>query len=174
MGGTLSHAVSRHAKIATKRLLIVGGGRVGKDEALLYLEAITGLKSAGCTSIYLAKYVAADLGISEEEAYAKRHANRDIQYRIGNAIRDKDPGILLREALQFGDMTGGVRDAEEIVVARAENMFDRIVWIENTRVPPDPTLKFGKEMADLVIENNGRMRDYYAKLYQFAVDEGLV
>lgn len=98
----------RMAPIQIKRLLLVGYGRAGKDAGLEYLSALTGLRNAGCTSKYLAKYVAQHLGVDELEAYRTRHDCREEWYRIGNSLRTNDPGILLREALSHGELTGGV------------------------------------------------------------------
>ncbi len=155
-----------------KRILIVGHGRAGKDVALDYLASITGLRNAGTTSLYLAKYVAKELGVSTEEAYATRHADRDIWYRVGRQIRENNPGILLREALANGEMTGGLRDAEECVVAR--DIVDLIVWIENDRVAADPTVMFGPEVADVIVENHGTMDEYRLRLRRLAMFAGLV
>ena len=62
---------------AKPRIMIVGHGRAGKDTACEYLAKVTELRFAGTTSLYLAKYVAARLGISEQEAYCTRHRTGD-------------------------------------------------------------------------------------------------
>jgi len=158
----------------TKKILLVGYGRAGKDEGLNYLAALTRLRNAGCTSVYLAKYVARDLGISEAEAYRTRHQCRDDWYEIGVLLREKDPGILLREALENGPLTGGVRDLEEIIEARRCNLVDLIVWVENIRVPIDPTVKFDPEHCDVIVQNNGTLDEYQDKLRRLAAFAGLV
>jgi len=158
----------------SKKLLLVGYGRAGKDEGLSYLAALTGLRNAGCTSVYLAKYVARELGISESEAYKTRHQRRDDWYRIGNELRESDPGILLREALANGPLTGGVRDLEEIIEARRCNLVDLIVWVENISVPIDTTVKFHSEHCDVIVQNNSTLEEYQDKLRRLAAFAGLV
>lgn len=158
----------------SKKILLVGYGRAGKDEGLNYLAALTRLRNAGCTSVYLAKYVARELGISESEAYQTRHQRRDEWYRIGNELRANDPGILLREALANGPLTGGVRDLEEIVEARRCNLVDLIVWVENVLVPTDNTVKFGPEHCDVIVQNNGTLDEYQDKLRRLVAFAGLV
>ena len=155
-----------------KTICFVGSGRSGKDASLVTLASITGLRNAGTTSLYLTKYVAQVLGVTEEEAYRDRHANREVWYRIGNEIRVNDPGKLLREALEVGPLTGGIRDYAEAVAARS--LVDLIVWIQNDNVPEDPTLMFGPDMADVVIQNNGTLFDLREKLTRFAKFSGLV
>ena len=83
-----------------KRLLVVGPSRAGKDTACEYLAAVTHLRFAGSTSVFLAKYVADRLGVSVEQAYRSRHANRNQWHRVGNEIRRRDPGLLIRESLE--------------------------------------------------------------------------
>jgi len=50
-----------------KTFLFVGHGRCGKDTACEYLASITRLRNAGTTSKYLAKYVAKELGVSDQD-----------------------------------------------------------------------------------------------------------
>src|SRR5215470_8129223 len=97
-----------------RRILVVGHGRAGKDTACEYLAQITHLRFAGSTSVVLARYVAARLGVSEEEAYRTRHRDRNLWHRIGNEVRKLDPGRLVRESLEHADLVAGVRGLAEI------------------------------------------------------------
>lgn len=155
-----------------KTVCVVGHGRSGKDESLSILSSITGLRNAGTTSLYLTKYVAAILGVTEEDAYRDRHSNRELWFKIGNEIREGDPGKLLRESLAVGPLTGGIRDYAEVVAAK--DIVDLIVWIQNDRVPVDPTVKFGPEMADIIIYNNGTVPELRERLARFAKFSGLI
>lgn len=158
-----------------KTVCVVGHGRSGKDESLSILSSLTGLRNAGTTSLYLTKYVASELGLTEEEAYRDRHEsirNRETWKRIGDEIRGDDPGKLLKEALAVGPLTGGIRDIAEAVVAK--DLCDIIVWIQNDRVPPDPTVTFGPEMADIVIQNNGTIPELRERLARLAKFSGLI
>ncbi len=156
------------------KILFLGHGRSGKDTAIEYLAKITGLRNAGTTSIYLRKYVAKEFGVSEEQAYAERHQNREEWKRIGDEIRGGDPGKLLREALEVGDLTGGLRDIAEVVTAKQEKLVDLIVWVENRRVPVDPTVTFSEKECDVVIQNNWSLEDFYERLDRFAAFAGLI
>ena len=155
------------------RILFVGPGRCGKDTAGLYLERITPLTFAGTTSNYLCKYVAVKLGITEEEAYARRHEDRMLWYEEGNRIRKNDPLKLVNESLQVGEIVGGIRDIREIEACYYQRPVDLIVWIQNDRVPKDPTMTFGSEWADLIIPNNGSIEDFEGRLDRFARFAGL-
>lgn len=155
-------------------LMLVGHGRAGKDLGLAYLEAITTLKSGGSTSLYLTKYVAKKLGVSEEEAHTRRHESDEMRllwFNTGNEIREGDPGLLIREALENGPLVGGVRDMAEVLEARRMGIL--LAWVANNRVKPDPTVKFTSRECDVVIENHWRIRDYYERLARFAEFAGL-
>lgn len=154
-----------------KKIIFVGAGRSGKDEACKYLAKITPLRNAGTTSLYLAKYVAERLGVTEAEAYARRHESdemRTLWYNIGNEIREGDPLKLLKEALAFGELTGGLRDVAEVRAARESGVADLIVWISNRRVAPDPTMTFGSEECDIVVENHWSLEEYHKRLERLA------
>ncbi len=159
-----------------KTLMFVGHGRAGKDEACQHLAKVTGLKNAGTTSLYLTKYVAAKMGVSEEEAYRRRHESTDMRmlwYHTGNEVRDRGPTTLILEALQHGEITGGIRDYAEIMAARDENVVDIIIWVENNRVPADPTVKFSSAECDLILENHGTLAEFHERIERFAKFAGL-
>ena len=156
-----------------KSILVVGHGRVGKDTACAYLAKITTLRFAGTTSLYLAKYVAARLGLSEQEAYRTRHQNRNLWHRVGKEVRKKDPGLLLRESLANAEIVGGIRDREEMAVCRQEHLVDLVVWIDNDRVPSDSTVKFGERDCDISVPNHWSMQELEGRLLRLARFAGL-
>jgi len=159
-----------------KTVLFCGHGRAGKDTACEYLAQITTLRNAGTTSKYLCEYVAQKLGLPVDVAYARRHESNEMRtfwYNAGNELRGRDPTTLIRQALEHGEITGGVRDYQEIVAARDEGIIDIIVWVENNRVPPDPTVKFTERECDLVIVNNWDLPEFYRRIERFARFAGL-
>lgn len=149
-----------------KRVLFVGHGRHGKDTACETLAQATGWKNAGTTSVYLTELVVAELrrvGIyaRPEDAYAERHQNRDLWRRVGDEARSQNQAFLVKAALCCGQITGGCRDWPEICAVRAESLVDLIVWVDaSKRLPLDPTMSFGPEQADLIVDNNGSIGDF--------------
>jgi hypothetical protein len=140
------------------KVLVVGHAQHGKDTVCEEIAAATGLKNAGTTSVYLAKYVAAREGVDVDTAYANRRrseADRQRWRQIGDEIRTNDPALLVREAFKVGEVTGGCRGLPEITAVRSEGLADLIVWVDaSPRVGPDSTMEFGPEWADVVLLNS--------------------
>lgn len=145
------------------KVLLVGPSRCGKDHAGDFLKA-HGYPYGGSTSVPLTKYVAKKLKQSETEAYAERHQHAMLWRVIGDEVRKDDPGILIKECLEFGNIIAGVRGLPEIKVAH--KYVDLVVWIENPFVKPDPTLEFDKSYSDVIIEND-KTSNYEVKLLRF-------
>lgn len=157
------------------RIAFCGPGRSGKDACSTYFARITGLRFAGSMSQYLAPFVAAELGIPTEEAFARRHesdAMRMTWYLTGNKLRDADPAKLIRETLHSGEICNGIRDPRELDAGLAEGLIDLLVWVERD-VPPDPTQKYGADRCHIVLDNNGTHRQRELRLDALARFAGL-
>lgn len=151
-----------------ERVMVVGYGGAGKDTACSYLAQVTHLRFAGTTGVYLAKHVAARLGVSVEQAYRSRHANRNLWHRVGNEIRRLDPGLLVRESLRHAAITGGGRGIEEVAACRRGRLVDLIVWVANDRVRAGSTLTFGQRDCDVAVPNHGTIDEFHARLLDLA------
>lgn len=168
------------------RVLVVGPGRAGKDEALLWFDKNTPYASGGTTSLYLAKDVAEAKQRPIEEVYATRHQDCEFWFQLGNKLRE-ERGILylLKQALWQGNVAAGIRDDREIEAVFTERFVDAVLWIDNPRVPKDPTLKFdyprilnlqaehlqesartgaGRGVFVSKVENHGTMPEYHFRL----------
>ena len=152
------------------RVLFVGHGRAGKDTAAEMFCDATGLKFAGTFSKYIIRSVAPKLGLTEDDAYARRHESDEMRmlwFHTGNEVRSSDPALLAKMAFENGDVSGGVRGLPEIEAIRRDRVADMIVWVERD-VPTDPTMEFGREYADVVIENNGTIEDLRVRVTALA------
>jgi len=155
------------------KLMLVGHGRAGKDEAGEWFARNTSLTFAGTTSKYLCKHVSRELGVPEDECYATRHENRELWWRIGKKVREQDPGCLIRESLAHGDVIGGVRDLAEVIYARESRCVDLIIWIARDSAPTDPTVEFNSSHCDMIIENHWGLDVYHERLKRLAIALGV-
>jgi hypothetical protein len=154
------------------KLAIVGPSRCGKDVAARWFAEHTPLRYSKSTSQVIAPHAAARLGLSAEEAFARRHEDRDLWFKLGCELRRDDPAYLAREVLRDGDLVVGVRDRAEMEATIREGLVDLVIWIDRD-VPVDPTLTYGRELADVVIENRWSLADLHRRLDRLASTWGL-
>lgn len=146
------------------RIALLGNGRAGKDTAGGWLGLFTPLRYVGSTSRVICPLIAKDLGITPEEAWAGRHANRKYWYDWANEYRKDDATKLARACLESGDIVVGLRADYELAACTDVALFDLVVWVENPRVPPDPTVTFTSKDCDIIIVNDGELPAFYDKL----------
>lgn len=159
-----------------KTIALSGPRRAGKDLSADILGEHTTLRRPPSTSYYLAAHVAPILGVTPEEAFARRHESEDMRqlfFETGNKIRAVEPLVLVKPALAAGDILIGCRDGDELIRAKEEGLLDLIVWISRD-VPDDPTLTYGPELCDVIVANNGDVSELTAKLVRFAAFAGLL
>lgn len=154
-------------------IAIVGNGRAGKDTAAEYLRDHTKLRFNGGCSWTGRLYVAERLGISPEEAWNTRHARRMEWYTLLNEYRKTEPHRLVKDVLSHSDIVCGVRDGSEMKSAMEHGLFDLVVWIDRD-VPPDPTLTFGPDVADIVIQNHWSVEAFHHRLRRFSEALGIL
>lgn len=125
------------------RILFCGPSGCGKDTAALMLCEITGLQYAGSMSQLIAPRVGELLGITAEEAYERRHEDRELWFRLGNEMREEDQCALVRAGFAGGgNLLTGARNREEVIESAALGLVDLFVWVHR-EVPTDSTLKYG-------------------------------
>ncbi|WP_406698551.1 DUF4406 domain-containing protein [Singulisphaera sp. Ch08] len=144
------------------RIAISGPGRSGKDVAADFLTRY-GFRYSGSTSHVITREIARREEITFEAAHEQRHDRRMKWYAVGNDLRKHDPAHLVREVLKTDDLVVGVRDWIEMKTARDEGLVDLVLWIDRD-VPRDPTLTYGKELADIVIPNHWGLKEFHKRL----------
>lgn len=160
-----------NTKSNTPRVLFVGWGRAGKDEAAQFAEAHLGLRYGGSFSWHAKEHIAKLLGIHPMTAWETRHKNRQFWKDECDKLRLEDQCFLARKVLADGDICAGLRDRVEFDSVVRERLFDRIVWIERPGTPEDFTVTF--TVAEViaagghVIKNEGTLEEYHRKLVNF-------
>jgi hypothetical protein len=120
--------------------------------------------------------------VTPEEAYATRHgppgedpeATRLKWYHYLNEFRKDDPARLIRLVLETSDFVCGVRDSQELLAARDQGLLDLIVWVDNPRVPDDPTVTFTRADADIIIRNDDTIPVYLERWRRLAACLGVL
>lgn len=151
-----------------KKLLIVGYGRHGKDEAAQYLSTVTQLKYAGSCSWAALPLMADYLGIHPQAAWEQRSQNREAWKSHLDELRRYNPTRILELALRSGDIVAGIRDKVELVGAREKGLIDYVLWIHRPGFPEDPTVTFDEFDCDESIDNNGDLYKFHEDLERWA------
>lgn len=152
-----------------RAILVLGHGGHGKGELC---KLLTELYGADCLSssqaalphIYPAlneislEWVGEPFA-SPEHAYARRGLARGVWKQLITLLNTPDKTTLAREVLSRADVYDGMRCADEFAASR--HLFDYVVWVDAAaRVGTvDPTLTISRDVADLVIDNNGTLDD---------------
>lgn len=153
-------------------LAILGYGRCGKDTCGQWLGEHTPLVYAGSSSNVVVDLIAADLGVTPEEAWADRHRNRAYWKQWADNYRKDDPTKLARLCLQRGDLIIGLRDVVEFRACRDANLFDIAIWV-NRDVPVDPTVTFSRDDCDIVVDNNSDLDTLARRLKNLCTFAGI-
>lgn len=147
-----------------KRILFVGYGRAGKDEAAFYISSKTPLRYAGSFSWAALPHMANFLGLHPQVAWDTRSKHRETWKNELDRLRKTDQCFLARKVLATGEVTAGLRDKAEIDAVKAEKLFDHIIWIHRPGIPVDPTVTFGPQDCDFCLYNNGTLDDFHKLL----------
>ena len=155
-------------------LCFLGHSRCGKDTAGLFLTSLFDVRFVGSSSYAMRHYVAEKLGVDVEIAWNDRHKNREQWKQILDDAREVHGyDFCIKEVLKENDIVAGLRDLRELHEGRKSGLLDLIIWVDNPRQPPDPTVCFGTNNCDIIIENNGCIRSYYDKLFCLGKAVGL-
>lgn len=153
---------------------ICGHGRSGKDTAAEQLAIHTPMRYVAGTSYWARHLVYASISDhgqtyeNAEKCWQDRHNHRQVWADIIGEYNRADPVKLYRDCLQDQEFLTGVRWLHEQRAIKDANLVDLWVWIENPRVPVDPTCQITKEDCDIVILNCVGLVQYKDRLKRFA------
>ena len=157
------------------KILLVGWGRCGKDEAAAFLHPHCGITATGSTSWAALPMMAKLLNLPEQRAWETRHEHRQIWKGSCDHFRRNDPLLLINKALASGGQClTGLRDKKELDAAKAAGIFHRILWIDRPGIPRDPTVTFEAKDCTDYVKNDGTLRRFHQNIIKWAVAAGLV
>jgi len=152
-----------------RAILVLGHGGHGKGELCKLLTELYGAECLSSSRAALPHIFPALNEISlewvgepfasPEHAYARRGLARGVWKQLISLLNTPDKTTLSREILSRADVYDGMRCAEEFAASR--HLFEYVVWVDAAaRVGTvDPTLTISRDVADLVIDNNGTLED---------------
>jgi hypothetical protein len=155
---------TRRAEKQTPVVAFLGMGRAGKDTSAEYFCLKTGLRYAGSASSMVLPIIADSIGVPPTQAWEERHQNRKFWIEWCHAFRHDDPTLLVKMSLGAGDVVVGVRGKIELHFVQQQKLIDYTVWVDNPRVPTDPTVEFGMADCDFSIPNHGAVTDLYRRI----------
>lgn len=156
------------------RVLFVGFGRSGKDEASSFCEEHLGLRYAGSFSWSALPFMSDKLKRHPQACWEERHKNRETWKSHLDSLRMDDQTLLAEIALSQGDICAGLRDKRELAAVVEAKLFDHIVWIDRPGIPEDPTVTFTQDdvlatPGGYVFQNKGTLHEYHRNLAAFVM-----
>jgi hypothetical protein len=151
------------------KLLICGHARHGKDEAASYLEKAYNFKfkssslfaiEKACFEVLKDKYGYA----TEMDCYNDRHNHREELFNLIREYNTPDLSRLGKELFNEYDIYVGLRNRNEFLALREQDVFDYSIWIDRSLHVPDESIKsmtILQSDCDFIINNN----DVIPKLY---------
>lgn len=158
-----------------QKIAILGYGRHGKDLVAEIVSKFTRLRYGGSTSWIALPYVAKALDVHQQIAWDSRHDNRQFWYDFCNHLRRNDASFLVKKVLKAGDLVVGLRDKEEVVSLKRDNLVRATIWVDaSPRIEAkDHTVAFGPEDCDMVLKNHLDKDALYFTVYTLCKSLGL-
>jgi len=144
-----------------------GPGRCGKDTAIEWLASNYLIRGVGSVALAVAPIIGNVLQVSAADVMAERHEHRDFWFQCCNGLREKDPTLLVKLTLADNDVVAGIRAAIELEACVAAKLIKLTVWIARD-TPNDPTIEYGRNDCDIVLENTSGMVRFCSRLRRLA------
>ena len=166
------------------KLMLVGHGRHGKDTVADYIYAFTGMttqaSSWAAAEIFLYEKLKDEFGYTSiNECWEDRISSDEMRARWFDEIKAYNtPHLtrLMRGIYSRYDIYTGIRNSDELIAGQQEDVISLTIWVDAIeRKPPEPksSMTVTKEMADIVIDNNGTEFELKKKVLRLCRSWGL-
>ena len=151
------------------RICILGHGESGKDKLAEIISLKTGLSftsSSRTACNYIMPMLKERYGLiymDEVAAYEDRRNKRTEWYECIKALNAKDKAFLAKKIYDMSHIYVGPRDYDEFKACRDIGLHQLVIWVDRD-VPADTTMKIPRSEADVIIDNNGTVRDLTNKV----------
>ena len=150
------------------KFLVIGHGRHGKDTVSEFLQKYGGYSFVSSSEFAAHKVLYPTM---EDEyncwwdCFKDRHNHRGHWFKTIAEYCKEDPSRLTQEILGQYDIYCGMRNRVELEASR--HLFDLVIWVERPNTPnEDPqSISVMRSDADIVIYNDGDLRDLEIKVY---------
>lgn len=160
----------------SKKILILGHGRHGKDTVAEILRDNHGMSFESSSSFSSRQFIFDSLKNvlgykAEDECFNDRHNYRNLWFELISAYNSSNPSRLATEMLDVCDIYVGMRNIVELECCIDHKLFDLILWVDaSERVDykePLSSMNITKDMADIIIDNNGSLDDLKVTINNF-------
>lgn len=155
-----------------RKLMICGEGRHGKDTLCDFLKTkgYTFVSSSMVAAEFIFEELKDKYGYQTVmQCWEDRLNHRKEWFDMICAYNEEDPAKLARSIYESYDIYCGIRNPIEFEKAKADGLFQLSIWVDaSDRLPPEGASNgITKEMCDIVIENNGTLAEFEAKMEAF-------
>ncbi len=159
-------------KNKTKKLLIIGSARHGKDTFAELLRDNFGLKfvssSQAAADIFIFDVLKEKYGYTTpEECFEDRVNHRGEWHDLIHEYNEHDGARLAKGILENADCYVGMRNKDEIDSCMDQGLFDLIIWVDASKrlaLESSESFNIDISIADVIIENNGTFEEFKEKV----------
>lgn len=104
-----------------------------------------------------------------EECHADRRNHRALWYELIKAYNHQNKAALASDIFSECDMYVGIRNKDEFLAAKSQNLFDIAIWVDaSKRLPIEDksSCNVSPELADRILDNNGTLSETELKLHK--------
>lgn len=147
------------------KIMICGHARHGKDQFCEYM----GLPYTSSSMVALNEVIWDAIGhrfTSKQECFDLRVNHRKVWYDLIHAYNTPDRTRLTRKIFESNDVYCGIRDREEFLAARQQNLFDISIWVdasERVDAEDNSSCTLLPSDCDIIVTNNGTLYDLESK-----------
>jgi hypothetical protein len=165
--------VTKEEAATRKTIALLGPSGSGKDFGAIWLTNHFACGYDRALSMILCRFLADELDLDIDEIVSQRHTYRMFLYSFANALRAKEPAMLVRLATkptEYSHLVVGIRARPELMAALQDGYVSCAIWVDNPTVGEDPTIEYGPDACHLVIKNDPRQGSapYFRRLAALA------